>query len=157
MLPYEILLDYARRDVDGRIRCEGNLVWPWNVLPEKVVRLRTFHLDAKKNRCAAFFALPYDKIKVKTYPTDRALTGDHKTNREKRWETHPQSVQFGQRRDCLEVEYTLINQLCHFAGFPKNQYLFGLEESQTAWFTVCRWPGRWLRAGRQAAGTGRRN
>ncbi len=33
-----------------------------------------------------------DKIKVKTYLTDRVLTGDHKTNREKRWETHP--IQF---------------------------------------------------------------
>jgi len=62
----------------------------------------------------------YDKIKVKTYLTDRVLTGDHKTNREKRWETHPASVHFALRRACMEIEFTLMNQLCHFEGFPPD-------------------------------------
>ena len=66
------------------------------------------------------FALAYDKIKVKTYLTDRVLTGAHKTNREKRWETHPGSVHFALRRDCLDIERSLIEQVCKFDGFPKK-------------------------------------
>jgi len=60
----------------------------------------------------------YNKIQVKTYLTDRVLTGGYKTNREKRWETHPASVHFALRRDCFDTEYRLIQQLCHFNGFP---------------------------------------
>jgi len=55
---------------------------------------------------------------VKSYLTDRALTGDFKTNREKRWESHPKSPQFAVRRDCLMVELTLLDQLVGFRGFP---------------------------------------
>src|SRR5205823_613861 len=59
-----------------------------------------------------------DKIKVKTYLTDRALTGPFKTNREKRWETHPHSVQFATRRTAMEIEHVLVRQLCAFEAFP---------------------------------------
>lgn len=57
-----------------------------------------------------------DKIKVKTYLTDRALTGDYKTNREKRWETHPNSVQYALRRSCMKIETKLLLQIATFEG-----------------------------------------
>lgn len=61
-----------------------------------------------------------DKVRVKTYLTDRALTGEHKTNREKRWEAHPHSVQFAERRQCMAIEHVLMTQLCAFEAFPAD-------------------------------------
>ncbi len=120
LLPYEIPLDYGDRRLDAQIHRRDNVVWMWDDLPGRAVKLRAFLLDRNHNSRAKVFDEAYGKIKVKTYLTDRALTGDYKTNREKRWETHPQSVQFALRRDCLDIELTLVNQLCHFQGFPAD-------------------------------------
>lgn len=57
-----------------------------------------------------------DKIQVKAYKTDRAQTGDFKTNREFRWETRPGNFQFAYRRDCDSVENKLILLVCSFDG-----------------------------------------
>ena len=62
------------------------------------------------------FDLAGKKTEVKTYLTDRAQTGDYQTNREKRWESHPDGVQFAFRRDCLKIEHKLLSQICHFDG-----------------------------------------
>ncbi|MCR0391552.1 hypothetical protein MKD04_06025 [[Clostridium] innocuum] len=55
-----------------------------------------------------------DKIQVKAYKTDRSQTGDYKTNRELRWEAHPNNFQFSYRRFCDAVETELILQICTF-------------------------------------------
>ncbi len=120
LLPYEIPLDYQDRKPGAPIHQRHNTVLMWDDLPRRVVKLRAFLLDGDRNPRARIFDEAYGKIKVKTYLTDRALTGEHKSNREKRWETHPQSVQFALRRHCLEIELALINQLCHFEGFPAD-------------------------------------
>jgi len=57
-----------------------------------------------------------DKIQVKAFKTDRSQTGDYKTNRELRWETHPNNFQFSYRRFCDAVETELILQTCTFAN-----------------------------------------
>jgi hypothetical protein len=118
LLPYEIPLDYSERLVTGQIHQSSNLAWFWDDLPRRITGLRAFLLDQERNSDAPFFAAAYDKIKVKTYLTDRVLTGDYKTNREKRWEIHPSSVHFALRRVCWGIEYALIRQICHFDGFP---------------------------------------
>jgi hypothetical protein len=119
-VPYELPLDYQNRNIAVPIHRANNMAWMWDDLPQRVVSLRTLLLSPKTNPYAAFFRLAYDKIQVKTYLTDRVLTGLYKTNREKRWETHPASVHFALRRSCLDIEYTLINQLCHFEGCPSD-------------------------------------
>ncbi len=120
LLPYEIPLDYRERPATERIHQASNLAWYWDELPRRVTGLRTFLLDPERNTDAPFFAAAYNKIKVKTYLTDRVLTGDYKTNREKRWEIHPRSVHFALRRVCWGIEYALIRQICHFDGFPSG-------------------------------------
>jgi hypothetical protein len=120
LLPYEIPLDYKDRKLGAPIHHRDNTILMWDDLPRRVVKLRAFLLDEGRNPRGRVFGDAYGKIKVKTYLTDRALTGEHKSNREKRWETHPQSVQFALRRHCLEIELALINQLCHFEGFPED-------------------------------------
>ncbi len=119
-LPYEIPLDYRERRVHNRIHQPDNIYWFFGDLPRRVVELRQLLGHSRLNPYAALFKAVYEKIKVKTYLTDRAQTGEHQTNREKRWEVHPGSVQFSFRRHCLEIEYTLINQVCHFDGFPND-------------------------------------
>lgn len=124
LLPYELPLDYRERrsqeKSQGRIHAEGNLAWMWGASARRTVVLREFLLGDKTDTQFKVFAAAYDKIKVKTYLTDRVLTGDYKTNREKRWEVHPSSVHFALRRWCWEIETRLIEQICHFDGFPAD-------------------------------------
>jgi hypothetical protein len=119
-VPYEMPIDYAERRIGSPIHEPENIVWLWNETTQKVVKLRELLLNPSSNPQAASSKAAYGKIEVKTYQTDRAQTGLYKTNREKRWEALPGSVQYALRSDCLQIEYTLLNQLCHFEGFNRD-------------------------------------
>jgi len=75
----------------------------------EIVKLRTWVSD--KNIVT--------KIQVKAYLTDRRQTGDYQTNREIRWEGHPDSPQFATRGDCIEIEAKLLAQIATFTGAPE--------------------------------------
>jgi len=122
LLPYEAPIDYTCRLANnGKIHTQGNLVWYYDQLILRTLKLRKYLIGSEQSPDASFFnKVLKDKIKVKTYLTDRVLTGDYKTNREKRWETHPSSVHFAERKICMAIEYTLVTQLCHFQGFPED-------------------------------------
>lgn len=133
LLPYEIPLDYLHSPTTDKslshIHCLKNIQWIWDEKYQKTLKLREILLNPDKNRKSKLFSsILKDKIKVKTYLTDRVQTGEHKTNREKRWEVHPESVHFAFRRDCIEIERKLIDQLCHFEGFPSD--LFNLLKAE---------------------------
>lgn len=120
VLPYEAPIDYRERLRDG-IHRDANMTWIWDD-PEIVetVALRELLRDPDvAGDEASAINLALDKIVVKTYLTDRALTGSYRTNREKRWETHSDSVQFALRRDCLRIEHQLLLEICSFDGFPE--------------------------------------
>jgi len=116
VIPYEIPVDYTDRRATP-IHTAANVSL---VLTDEVstcIDLRTAISDPEINPDAAvFIRILSDKIKVKTYLTDRVLTGAHKTNREKRWETHPESVHFALRIDCMKIESLLLEQVCMFRG-----------------------------------------
>lgn len=120
MVPYEAPLDYAMRlTPQNRLHQRGNLIWIYDDLVLRTLKLRKYLTDESTSPDRQFFrAVLSDKIKVKTYLTDRVLTGEYKTNREKRWETHPNSVHFAERRVCMAIEYALVTQICAFDGFP---------------------------------------
>lgn len=121
ILPYEAPIDYVERpgDVTSRIHRLGNIAWVCTPEMLRTLRLRKYLLGADSNHDRTFFKLVLDKkIKIKTYLTDRVLTGHHKTNREKRWETHPLSVHFASRATAMAIESTLVTQLCCFEDFP---------------------------------------
>jgi hypothetical protein len=122
LLAYEAPLDYQLRlTPTGRLHARGNLVWFFDPPILRTLKLRQFLTSPLESPDAAFFrSVLVDKIRIKTYLTDRVLTGDHKTNREKRWETHPKSVHFAERRTCMAIEYALVTQVCRFEGFPKE-------------------------------------
>jgi hypothetical protein len=125
ILPYELPIDYIERpaihDTVTRIHRIGNLDWSINDNIIRTLKLRQYLTNPQTSPDAEFFKKVIDeKITVKTYQTDRVLTGEHKTNREKRWEVHPRSVHFALRQVCMEIEYELITQLCAFQGFPEK-------------------------------------
>jgi hypothetical protein len=122
IVPYEAPLDYINRVTkQGRLHQLGNLTWFYDELVLRTLNLRKYLTDKTTSPDHRFFrTLLSDKIKVKTYLTDRVLTGEHKTNREKRWETHPNSVHFAERRVCMAIEYALVTQICAFEGFPQE-------------------------------------
>lgn len=133
LVPYEIPLDYVRSPTTDssltHIHSIGNARWIWNKKYQKTLKLREILLNSSKNKKARLFSsILKDKVKVKTYLTDRVQTGPHKTNREKRWEVHPESVHFAFRKDCLEIECRLLDQLCHFGGFPEDLFELLKEE-----------------------------
>jgi hypothetical protein len=125
LFAYDAPIDYrqvpSQDDNVTRIHRLGNIGWTYDDMMLRTLKLRRFLCDPQTSPDAEFFKRVLDgKIKVKTYLTDRALTGLYKTNREKRWETHPHSVQFATYRTTMEIEYVLIRQLCAFEGFPPS-------------------------------------
>jgi hypothetical protein len=131
LLPYEAPIDYHRRNGHvGRLHERRNIGWFFDELMLRTLKLRRYLTDPETSPDMAFFRkVLNDKIKVKTYLTDRVLTGEYKTNREKRWETHPRSVHFAERRTCMAIEYALVTQICSFEGFPKA-FLAKLQHEQ---------------------------
>ncbi|MGO8678534.1 MAG: hypothetical protein ACLQVX_22040 [Limisphaerales bacterium] len=115
--PHEFPVDYASKDAVP-IHSLGNLRLARDPGHLRLLKVRQALLDSKLNADFQLFASILEKVRVKSYLTDRALTGDFKTNREKRWEAHPQSPQFALRRDCLAVELELIDQLVRHTKFP---------------------------------------
>ncbi|AIC96507.1 hypothetical protein [Shouchella lehensis] len=121
LLPYEIPIDYIHRHREDGIHRSENIDWIDFKLVEKIFLLRKFLLDDKNNQEKDIFSEAMNnKIKVKTYLTDRSQTGNNKTNREKRWETHPGSVQFALRKECWKIEEVLLLQICQFENVPDN-------------------------------------
>ena len=60
-----------------------------------------------------------DKIRTKTYLTDRAQTGTDQTNRAKRWEILSTDFQHATLEQCWSVERKLLTDLAKFEGFPE--------------------------------------
>lgn len=141
VIPYEMPIDYIDR-LANPIHVSNNVDLFLNDDIKKCISVRKLLRNQTTNPAAAVFqTILTDKIKVKTYLTDRALTGAYKTNREKRWETHPSSVQYALRRDCMKIETKLLLQVATFEGCPRdlvnNLQSQGLLPSN---FTYCKCP-----------------
>lgn len=115
-IPYELPIDYKNRWAT-RLHSRENVDLVYGEKARKALALRVALEDEEFNPDARVFkAILKDKIEIKTYLTDRAQTGAYQTNREKRWETHPNSVQFAKRLDCMEIESKLLLEVATFKG-----------------------------------------
>ncbi|MHA3684753.1 hypothetical protein ACXR2W_10930 [Leucobacter sp. HY1908] len=119
-------IDYRERFIP-RLHAADNIVLLESKLGYDLVEQRSALLDRQTNPAHGTFEKAYAKLRVKTYKTDRVLTGSHKTNRELRWEVHPESVHFAFRGDCMRIERVLVAQLCHLSGLPTNLRDYLLE------------------------------
>ncbi len=116
VVPYEMPFDYIDRSASS-IHTAQNVDLYLNDEIKDCITMRKFIHDTQRNPASEVFqTILSDKIKVKTYLTDRAQTGDYKTNREKRWEAHPRSVQYALRRNCMKIETKLLLQIAMFEG-----------------------------------------
>lgn len=116
VIPYEMPIDYKNRYADP-IHTVENVDLFLDSDTRKCIATRRLIRDKRKNPASdVFSAILDDKIKVKTYLTDRAQTGAYKTNREKRWEALPGSPQYALRRDCMKIETKLLLQVVMFEG-----------------------------------------
>ena len=116
VIPYEMPIDYIDRYA-APLHTAENVDLFLDATVRTCTQMRQFVRDKRKNPAANVFKkILEDKVKVKTYLTDRAQTGDYKTNREKRWEAHPNSVQYALRRDCMRIETKLLLQIAMFEG-----------------------------------------
>jgi len=104
----EINLDFSV-DLETINKLEiGNLSW---IKP-------AYHLYHLRSMFSEFDRL-LKKVQTKAYLTDRRQTGDYPTNREARWETHPESPQFATYTECVKVEVKLLAQIFSFLKAPK--------------------------------------
>lgn len=116
VIAYEMPIDYIDRFASP-IHSPNNIDLFLNDEIKECITMRRCIRDTERNPASNVFkTILYDKIETKTYLTDRALTGAYKTNREKRWETHPNSVQYALRRDCMNIEKKLLLQIATFEG-----------------------------------------
>lgn len=140
-IPYEMPIDYIDRYAEP-IHTAENMDLVLDETVRKCVQMRRFVGNATKNPAAEVFSVILaDKIKVKTYLTDRAQTGEYKTNREKRWEAHPNSVQYALRRDCMAIETKLLRQVAMFEGCDQALVANMQRESLLpVEFSFCRCP-----------------
>ena len=116
VISYEMPIDYVNRKASPIHTVENvDLFLNEDIL--LCTRMRRFIRDETQNPAVDVFQkILVKKIKVKTYQTDRAQTGDYKTNREKRWEAHPEDVQYALRRECMRIETKLLQQIAMFEG-----------------------------------------
>lgn len=120
LLSYELNIDYVVRIKNNKIHTVDNVSFIWGHEIKEAYLLRQYLLNPNNHNYINFFQETYNKVAVKSFLTDRVLTGLHKTNREKRWECHPNSVHFALRKDALAIEDKLIKQICHFSEFPEE-------------------------------------
>jgi len=126
--PHEFPVDYVSKAAVP-IHVVGNVRLLREPAYQRLLGIRRALLDPKLNPDGQLFEAIFDKIRVKSYLTDRAQTGNYQTNREKRWEAHPHSPQFALRGDCFAVELALIDQLFRFQSFPPGIVRY-LQSSQ---------------------------
>jgi hypothetical protein len=135
LVSYELNVGYIKRTKGTPIHTFSNISFFWGHEMKEVYLLRQYLLNPNNHNYIDFFKETYNKIAVKSFLTDRVLTGLYKTNREKRWECHPNSVHFALRNECLAIESKLIKQICHFEGFPEDLRTL-LSEKQVIQFST---------------------
>jgi hypothetical protein len=118
IIPAELPLDYASK-ATRPIHVVENIIPIDLKLLDTTVKLRAMFNDGS-NKTNKVMKKVYDKVQVKSYLTDRVLTGSYKTNREYRWEVSPDSVHFAFKRDCMQIESSLVLAVINMEGFQAD-------------------------------------
>lgn len=138
--PYELPIGYVDDTTSTVpwIHRPGNLEWIWAGPSKETIAFRT---ALEEIDCEYPVSLPAGatqpsvsnvplkeimsgilkkKIKTKTHLTDRVQVGEHQTDREKRWECHPDSVHYSSLEEAWRIEHRLLTQLVNFQDFPQE-------------------------------------
>lgn len=131
-VPYEFPIDYVDASRDP-VHQSNNIQW---ILNDDLLWL----LKARRILSGIINQQEMNKIRTKTYKTDRSLTGKDKTNRAKRWEVLSGDFQHASITDCWSVERTVLAGLICFESFPsdiKNRFIAEGLISKDAPVTKC--------------------
>jgi hypothetical protein len=109
---YRVGLDHGGR------HDPGNVGWMKPLHINYILRdeLHAYLARANAPRNAIKNAL--DKIQVKAYATDKQTMPPHFSNRDVRWATWPESVQYTSHYECAMIEMELMVELFEFVGAP---------------------------------------
>jgi transcriptional regulator with XRE-family HTH domain len=116
-VPYEFPLSYLDL-TRPRLHLADNVNWVLNDDIKWLLDARTILATTAPEHRKTLREIVKKKFEVKTYKTDRALTGKDKTNRAKRWEVLPGDFQHATLEQCWSAERRLTADLVGFEGFP---------------------------------------
>lgn len=116
---YEIPTTYREELNDGGCHRHTNIAWmkPLHIDYDLRAALESHLRQATVPNKAVANAL--DKIQVKAYCTDKHTIPPHFSNRDVRWATWPDSMQYASHFECAMVEMELMVQLYEFVGAPR--------------------------------------
>jgi hypothetical protein len=115
---YDIPTTYIRELNAGGLHRANNVAWikPIHILYTLRNIIKEDLLNSGAIASSAKNAL--DKIQVKAYCTDKVTMPPHFSNRDIRWATWPNSIQYSSHYDCAMLELELMAQLYEFYGAP---------------------------------------
>lgn len=115
---YELPVCYSVELNSGGLHRHQNVGWmkPIHVIYALRDALRTHLTQSGLPKSAVGTAL--DKIQVKAYCTDKQTMPPHYSNRDIRWATWPQSLQYASHFDCAMIDLELMAQLYEFVDAP---------------------------------------
>lgn len=116
---YEIPITYKIELSEGGYHIHSNVGWmkPIHITYKLRKHLRQSLRDAGVLSGAIKKAL--DKIQVKSYCTDKVTMPPHYSNRDVRWATWGDSIQYASHYECAMVELELMAQLYEFVDAPE--------------------------------------
>lgn len=116
---YEIPVTYKLELRDGGYHTHNNVGWmqPIHINYKLRKHIRQNLKDAGVSSKAIKKAL--DKIQVKSYCTDKVTMPPHYSNRDVRWATWADSIQYASHYECAMVELELMAQLYEFVDAPE--------------------------------------
>ena len=115
---YDIPISYNRELNQGGRHMRSNVGWlkPIHIVYELREVLKRSLLDIKVPSKAVKNAL--DKIQVKAYCTDKVTMPPFYSNRDVRWATWANSIQYASHFECTMIELELMAELFEFTGTP---------------------------------------
>jgi hypothetical protein len=107
----ELPVEYIIPLNEGGSHCSQNIAW----IQPSIERLTVRELL----RSTGIPINTLSKVQVKSYATDKVTMPPHFSNRDYRWATWVDSIQFSTRTQCVKVELELLCQILEFREAPK--------------------------------------
>lgn len=115
---YEIPIGYRLELSDGGAHRAANMGWMKPLSVNWAMRSTLKEHLTQKGVPKAAIDNVLSKIAVKAYLTDKVTMPPHFSNRDYRWATWPDGIQYASRFACAGVELELLAQLYEFEGAP---------------------------------------
>jgi hypothetical protein len=138
-IPYESVFTYCDFN-NSRIHLANNFRLVEVKHIEWLIKARPIFHSVLRTDSTGKLTKVVEKIKTKSYKTDRSQTGEVQTNRAKRWECISLDFQHASLEECWSVERKLLEDICNFEQFPADKKIEILNLGLIASVEVSRCP-----------------